>query len=124
MQLMKIISISAFVATGLIPAPAEAAYYAWSKFNTNASSESVCLSFAHDVARKKGLQNIRANNIAVDGFKKVPGAGGAQIDVSVILTCVGNMGLVIAISENGDAANAVWKDVSNALAGITCFEGC
>lgn len=114
----------AIVAATLLAASASTALAAaleWSKIEVKTSSEKVCMRFASDVAREKGLQNIRTIPIEVAGTKS---------NVYVSMTCVGRDGhtpaiaMVIAVSDDAGAAVSVRDELATALKGITCFDSC
>lgn len=99
---------------------ADAAFLEWSKFSTKAHSEQACMNFASDVARNKGLQNVRKSALEVAGVKN---------NIYVSMTCIGRgqeaaVAMVMTMGDNAAATIAVREEIATALKGITCFEGC
>ena len=99
----------------------QAAALEWSKIEVKTPSERVCMRFASDVAREKGLQNVRTIPIEVAGTKN---------NVYVSMTCVGRdahtpaIAMVIAVSDDAGAAVSVRDELATGLKGITCFDSC
>jgi hypothetical protein len=114
-KLVLLLSLSASLT---LPAGAAALYV--EKAIVKTSSEKSCLSFAGDVARKLGLQNLHANNLEVAGEKS-----GAYVST----TCIARggqpaMAVVSSVSDSFDAAQQLGHAFATNIKGITCFEGC
>ena len=80
---------------------AEAAFLQWGRALVPTTSEPRCMQIAADVARRSGLQNIRAGSAEVTGN---------TINAFVVLTCVargaGNesFGIVMVVADANDVA--------------------
>jgi hypothetical protein len=92
--------------------PASLYYY---KGPTKAPNERVCLSFARDQARRHSLHNIKQDNL---------GVGGTRDGLFAVLTCVGNVVVVMVAGDDGANGAPLGKELFDAVRLETCFDSC
>ena len=93
----------------------EAAFLQWGRALVLTTSEPRCLQLAADVARRSGLQNIRAGSIEVTGNTS---------NAFVVLTCVergaGNQsfGIVMVVADANDVAISTRDRIRSAFQNV------
>jgi len=97
-----ILSVAAF------NTPASAASLFYFKGPTEAPNERVCLSFARDQAGRHNLQNIKQDNL---------GIGGTRDNFFVVMTCVGNVVVVMVSGDAGTNGSPLAKELFKAFFG-------
>jgi hypothetical protein len=95
--------------------PANAASLFYLKGPTKAPNERVCLSFALDQAKRHNLQNINHDNV---------GVGGTRDNFFVVMTCVGNVVVVMVSGDAGTNGNPLAQELFNAVRSEGCFDTC
>ncbi len=94
---------------------ASAASLFYFKGGTKAPNERVCLSFAKDQASRHNLQNVKSDRL---------GVGGTRDNFFAVLTCVGNVVVVMVSGDTGTNGSPLAKELFDAVRGETCIDGC
>jgi hypothetical protein len=106
--------LAAAIVPGLATAASPASLY-YFKGPTKAPNERVCLNFAMDQATRHNLQNIKRDNL---------GVGGTRENFLAILTCVGNVVVVIVAGDAGTNGEPLARELFDAVRVETCFDQC
>ncbi len=118
---MKILrNVGAVLAVGLFSmvssaSSASAASLFYFKGSTKAPNERVCLSFARDQASRHNLQNIKSDRL---------GVGGTRDNLFAVMTCVGNVVVVMVAGDAGADGGPLAKELFDAVRGETCIDAC
>ena len=86
--------------------PASAASLFYFKGPTKAPNERICLSFARDQASRHNLQNIKQDNL---------GVGGTRDNFFAVMTCVGNVVVVMVSGDTGTNGSPLAKELFDAV---------
>jgi len=95
--------------------PASAASLFYFKGPTKAPNERVCLSFARDQATRHNLQNIKHDNL---------GVGGTRDNFFAVMTCVGNVVVVMVSGDTGTDGSPLAKELFDAVRSEICIDTC
>lgn len=95
--------------------PASAASLFYFKGPTKAPNERVCLSFARDQASRHNLQNIKHDNL---------GVGGTRDNFFAVMTCVGNVIVVMVSGDTGTDGGPLAKELFDAVQREQCIDAC
>lgn len=95
--------------------PASAASFFYFKGPTKAPNERVCLSFAKDQATRHRLQNVTQDRL---------GVGGSRDNFFAVMTCVGNVIVVMVAGDTGTNGSPLAKELFDAVRGEGCIDGC
>ncbi len=95
--------------------PASAASLFYFKGPTKAPNEHMCPSFARDQASRHNLQNIKHDNL---------GVGGTRDNFFAVMTCVGNVVVVMVSGDTGTDGGPLAKELFDAVRGEICIDGC
>ena len=82
---------------------------------SKAPNERVCLGFARDQATRHRLQNIKHDNL---------GVGGSRDNFFAVMTCVGNVIVVMVAGDTGTNGSPLAKELFDAVRGEGCIDGC
>jgi len=107
-----------FLAAAILPGLATAASAAslfYFKGPTKAPNERVCLSFAMDQATRHNLQNVKRDNL---------GVGGTRENLFAIMTCVGNVVVVMVAGDPGTNGEPLARELFDAVRLETCIDQC
>ena len=113
-------SIGFFVVAGLFSiaastTPVSAASLFYFKGETKAPNERVCLSFARDQAGRHNLQNVKSDRL---------GVGGTRDNFFAVMTCVGNVVVVMVSGDSGTDGGPLAKELFDAVRSEGCIDGC
>ena len=107
--------LAGLLSIALVHTPVSAASFFYFKGPTKAPNERVCLSFAKDQASRHNLQNIKHDNL---------GVGGTKDNFFAVMTCVGNVVVVMVSGDTGTNGSPLAKELFDAVRGEVCIDAC
>jgi hypothetical protein len=114
-NVLRGIIVSGLLLSLVYTAHASAASLFYFKGPTKAPNERVCLSFAMDQAKRHNLQNINRDNL---------GVGGTRDNFFVVMTCVGNVVVVMVSGDAGTNGGPLAQELFNAVRAESCIDEC
>ena len=95
--------------------PVSAASLFFFKGPTKAPNERICLRFAKSEATRHNLQNIAHDNL---------GVGGTRDNFFAVMTCVGNVIVVMVSGDTGTNGSPLAKELFDAVRKTVCIDSC
>lgn len=114
-NVIKATAIAGVLSAAGLPQPASAASLFFFKGATKAPNERVCTGFAQDQAARHNLQNIKRDNL---------GVGGTRGDFFVVMTCVGNVIVVMVAGNTGENGSPLAQELFDAVRREQCIDAC